>query len=258
MEWLGRNIEARFSVDKILPGTRSIISVAFEYPEAPEPRSPRHPRWAAYALGDDYHEIIRKRLAPVAAWLDASTGGESRVCVDTAPVMERYWAVKAGVGFRGRNGMIIVPGIGSRIFLSEIFTTAALPHSAGFPATISCEGCGRCEASCPASAISADGKIDARRCLSYLTIEHRGPLPDGVKLGNRIYGCDTCRQVCPHEKPQWDRAIPEFHPRESILQLDVDAIQCMTSAEFSTLFRSSAIKRTKHEGLLRNVKLLLK
>lgn len=258
MEWLGRNLDARFTVDKILPGTRSIISVAFAYPDAPEPLSPRHPRWASYALGDDYHEVIRRRLAPVTEWLDEKTGGKSRICVDTAPVMERYWAVKAGVGFRGRNGMVIVSGTGAGVFLSEIFTTVDLPPSACFSGEISCRGCNRCVAACPSGALKGDGTVDARQCLSYLTIEHRGPLPDDTPVGDRIYGCDTCRMVCPHESGASRTTITEFLPRESVLALDIDAINSMSELEFSTMFRHSAIKRVKHAGLLRNVKMLLK
>lgn len=257
MDYLARNLEARFTTSLILPGARSIISVAFAYPEAPEPRSGRHPRWAAYSLGDDYHEVIRRRLAPVAAEIDRRLGSQSRVCVDTAPVMERYRAVKAGLGFRGRNGMLIVPGFGARVFLAEIFTTAALKSSLPSPSEIVCEGCGRCVTACPAGALCGDGTLDARRCLSYLTIEHRGEFPDGTDSGDRIYGCDTCRLVCPHENASAAGWIDEFKPRESILSLTVDDISGMTAGEFAKVFRHSAIRRTKHEGLVRNVKLLL-
>ncbi|MDE6416699.1 MAG: tRNA epoxyqueuosine(34) reductase QueG [Duncaniella sp.] len=258
MEYLSRNLEARFTTGLVLPGARSIISAAFVYPEAPEPRSGRHPRWAAYALGDDYHEVIRRRLSPVAEELDRRLGSVSRVCVDTAPVMERYRAVRAGIGFRGCNGMLIVPGIGSRVFLAEIFTTAALPLSTPSPSDISCAGCRRCLEACPAGALLGDGTLDARRCLSYLTIEHRGELPADTPLGDRIYGCDTCRRVCPHENPSAQATISEFAPRESILSLSAADVAAMPRERFSAVFAHSAIKRTKHEGLLRNVKFLLK
>ncbi|MDE5786128.1 MAG: tRNA epoxyqueuosine(34) reductase QueG [Duncaniella sp.] len=257
MEYLARNLEARFTTSLILPGARSIISVAFTYPEAPEPLTARHPRWAAYCLGDDYHEVIRRRLAPVAAEIDNRLGAVSRVCVDTAPIMERYRAVRAGVGFRGRNGMLIVPGIGARVFLAEIFTTAVFPPSLPSPSEIACDGCGRCVAACPAGALCGDGTLDARRCLSYLTIEHRGALPPGTSAGNRVYGCDTCRLVCPHENSSACHSVDEFSPRESILSLTVDDIAGMTRSDFTLIFRHSAIRRTKHEGLLRNVKSML-
>ncbi len=258
MDYLARNIEARFTTSLILPGAKSIISVAFAYPEAPEPRSYHHPRWAAYALGDDYHEVIRKRLVPVADAIDRRYGSQSRVCVDTAPVMERYRAVKAGVGFRGRNGMVIVPGVGARVFLAEIFTTAHFESSSPSPSGIACGDCGRCVAACPAGALCGDGTLDASRCLSYLTIEHRGELPGDTPLGRRVYGCDTCRLVCPHEKPGQGRVVEEFAPRDSILSLTAADISALTPEAFSRIFSHSAIKRTKLEGLLRNVKILLK
>ncbi len=258
MEYLLRNIDARFTTGLVLPHARSIISAAFVYPEAPAPRSPRHPRWAAYALGDDYHEVIRRRLTPVAAEIDRRLGAASRVCVDTAPVMERYRAVRAGIGFRGCNGMLIVPGIGSRVFLAEIFTTARLPISEPSPSEISCEACGRCVKACPGGALRGDGTLDARRCLSFLTIEHRGELPDTTPVGDRIYGCDTCRLVCPHENASARCTVDEFNPRDTILSLTADDISDMSPERYSAIFSHSAIKRTKREGLLRNVKLLLK
>lgn len=258
MDYLARNLEARFSTSLILSGARSIISAAFAYPDAPPPCSPRHPRWAAYALGDDYHEVIRRRLSTVAAEIDRMLGSVSRVCVDTAPVMERYRAVKAGVGFRGRNGMVIVPGVGARVFLAEIFTTAELPASEPCAEEIACADCGRCVASCPCHALQGDGTLDARRCLSYLTIEHRGDLPPDTPASGYVYGCDICRLVCPHEYAAFSAVLPEFQPRESILSLTVDDISRLTPEDFSTIFRKSAVKRTKLLGLLRNVKLLLK
>lgn len=211
--------------------------------------------WAEYALGDDYHDVVRARLSAVAQKISERTGAECRVCVDTAPLRERYWAVKSGLGFIGLNNQLIIPGAGSRFFLGEILTTLDLdPDRQSGP--VSCEGCGRCVAACPGKALRADGegrvRLDARRCLSYLTIELRGELPEDVRLGRHIYGCDECQRVCPHNRMSPLSEIEEFRPRKEILELSAQRITDMSQEEFSAIFRRSAIKRAKLTGLQRN------
>lgn len=246
MTYLASHAPLRRDPRLLLEGARSIICCAFNY-FTPLPPAPL--RWARYALGDDYHEVIRRRLTVVADWISATTGADCRVCVDTAPLRERYWAQRAGLGFIGLNNQLIIPGAGSRFLLGEILTT--LPLAPSEACTKSCGECRRCIERCPGRALDGRGGIDARRCLSYLTIEYRGPLPDGLDLDDRIYGCDECQDVCPHNAASPTTGIPEFAPRPQILALTAADILRLDQSGFSTLFRHSAIKRTKLTGLQR-------
>ena len=225
-------------------------------------------QFAMYAHGTDYHEVLRMRLQPVVAELEAC-GERARVCVDSAPLPERYWAVRAGVGFRGVNSQLIVPGMGSYFFLAEIITTADIAPDA--PCTGSCLGCGRCVRACPGGAIGADGSFDARRCLSYVTIEHRGELPDTIgggkddssarplseAMGTRVYGCDECQRVCPHNAAPPETTIVEFRLREPLRHITAADILAMEQNDFSRIFSHSAVKRVKLAGLQRNAKKLM-
>jgi epoxyqueuosine reductase len=253
MAYLTRNNMVRLNPALLMPGARSIIVAAFNY--LPAVRQPANvPQFAYYAYGRDYHEVVRERLSHLAEAIRAEHGGETRVCVDTAPLRERYWAQQAGIGFRGVNSQLILPGKGSYFFIGSILTTAALTPNR--PNTDSCGNCQACVKACPAGAITGDGTIDASRCLSYLTIEYRGELPADINLGNKIYGCDVCQKVCPHNRNAEPTDIPEFMPREEFLNLDADRLQTLTPEKFSEIFRHSAVKRTKLAGLLRNLKAL--
>lgn len=237
----------------LLPGARSVITAAFSYYHSDSTEGNLE-RIAAYAHGDDYHEVVRERLGRVAGRISEMYGGATRACVDTAPLLERYWAVRAGVGFIGHNGMLIVPGAGSYVFIGTILAT--VPFTPDRPSESSCIGCGRCLAECPAKALSARG-VDASRCLSYLTIEHRGEFPEGTELHGRLYGCDICQRVCPHNSGLTDTAIDRFYPRAPLRDLTPEKIVTMTQEEFSDMMRLSAIKRTRLAGLRRNaIKLL--
>lgn len=250
MHYLENHAELRRDPAKLLEGARSVISCAFNY-YYPITRSAGEPRWAMYALGTDYHEVVRRRLESVATCITQLTGAACRVCVDSAPILEHYWAVKAGIGFMGLNRQLIIPDAGTHFFLGEILTT--LPLEADTPSTGSCLGCRRCITACPGKALSAGSPLDATRCLSYLTIEHRGDFPEGhTPLGTHVYGCDTCQSVCPHNSHPPISNIPEFAPRPEILALTREEILRMTQPDFSRIFTHSAIKRTKLAGLIRN------
>lgn len=259
MDYLDRYPDVRRDPRNLLEGARSIIVAAFSYYPS-QRQHPSAPQFAWYAYGRDYHEVLRTRLQQAADTIAAIRPGATfRICVDTAPVMERYWAVKAGVGFIGRNAQLIVPGHGSACFLGEIVTDIPLTPSA--PCTLACpDGCDLCIRACPGHALSPDTRsVDARRCLSYLTIEHRGPLPEGAPHpGRRIYGCDTCQTVCPFNRHSQPTAIPEFAPSPALLSITDADIAALTPEAFSTLFRHSAIKRAKLAGLLRNLAALSK
>lgn len=257
MAYLEKYHDIRSNPALLLPGARSVVSCAFNYWWGPVD-SPL--RWASYALGDDYHDVVRGRLQSVADAITAETGAECRVCVDTAPILERYWAVRSGVGFIGLNQQLIIPGAGTHFFLGEIITTLDLAPDA--PCTLTCGECRRCLRACPGRALRENNEttgnpasevtLDSRRCLSYLTIEYRGEFPEGTRLGKHIYGCDVCQEVCPHNSEAPLSDIEEFRPRPAILRLDTEAILEMRQEDFSAIFRKSAIKRTKLTGLRRN------
>lgn len=259
MAYLEKYHDIRSNPALLLPGARSVVSCAFNYWWGPVD-SPL--RWASYALGDDYHDVVRSRLQSVANAITTETGAECRVCVDTAPILERYWAVRSGVGFIGLNQQLIIPGAGTHFFLGEIITTLDLAPDA--PCTLTCGECRRCLRACPGGALREKDKapgnpaseitLDSRRCLSYLTIEYRGEFPEGTRPGKHIYGCDVCQEVCPHNSKAPLSDIEEFRPRAAILRLDTDAILEMRQEDFSAIFRKSAIKRTKLAGLRRNAR----
>ncbi len=253
MSYLDRYHDIRHNPELLLPGARTIIVAAFNYYPSRIQRADA-PQFAYYAYGRDYHEVVRDRLRRLSAEIESRWGGESRVCVDTAPLFERYWAVKAGIGIIGLNSQLIIPGKGSYFFLGEILTTLTFDHDS--PIGGDCGRCGRCISRCPAGAISSDGSVNASKCLSYLTIEYRGDLPEGSNLGNHVYGCDECQKACPHNRNAKPTDIDEFTPSDEFLQLDIETLRNLDRDRFNALFRHSAVKRAKLEGLLRNARSL--
>lgn len=250
MHYLENYPDLRADPSLLLPGAKSIICCAFAFSPAPPGMGARI---AAYALGTDYHLVVRERLETVAQHLRDEYGALTRVCVDTAPLRERYWAMRSGLGFIGLNNHLIIPGIGSYVFLGEIITSLPLPPDS--PLSVDCGKCGRCVRACPTGALHPDGSVDARRCLSYLTIEHRGDFPPGTDLHGCLYGCDTCAAVCPHNANASAQPVIEpLRPRPSLLALTPDDCRHMTQSQFSAIFARSAIKRTKLAGLLRNAR----
>lgn len=249
MAYLERYEEIREDPALLLADARTMIVVTLNY-YPHRLQSPNHPQFAYYAYGNDYHDVMRRRLLSLGDYIRQKYGGNCRPCVDTAPICERYWAVKAGLGFIGKNSQLIIPGKGSYFFLGEIITTVDFYPDQ--PCTLSCGDCNECVKACPGAAIRGNCQIDARKCLSYLTIEHRGVFPSETHLGNHVYGCDECQKACPLNKFAQPTEIAEFAPSEKFLNLDRNAILTMTPERFSDIFRHSAVKRTKLEGLRRN------
>ena len=251
MDYASRYSDVRSDPRLLLHGARTVISLALGYfPAVLQDRD--SPQFSFYAYGRDYHEVVRTKLWALAAHIKKEHGGDFRVCVDTAPLRERYWAQQAGIGFVGRNNQLILPGRGSYFFLGFIITTLELP--ADEPCRLNCDGCGRCVAACPAHALDREGAVDARRCLSCLSIEYRGELPPDLSFGPRVYGCDTCQKVCPHNSAAVACCIDEFAPSSDFLALNHDAIAQMSPDEFRRLFRNSAVRRASLEMLKRNLR----
>lgn len=247
MGYMAANVEVRFDPRRLLPGAKTVISMAFPYRP---PGGYHHRLIADYALGKDYHRVLKERLSRVGRFISDNYGAQTRVCVDTAPILERYWAQKSGVGFIGQNRQLIVPGAGSEIFLAEIVTTLALESDR--PLQNGCDGCGMCIRQCPGQAISADG-FDARKCHSYLTIEYRGSFSDGLNLGQRAYGCDMCQSLCPHNKGVAVEPLEEFYPDARLLKLDAETIANMTGGEWRRFTAESAMSRITLRQMLRNL-----
>lgn len=256
MEYLARNVDKRLDPRLLVEGARTVVSVAVNY--NPGDVVCGDGRWhlARYAYGTDYHEVVKAMLRQLLAALGLSEGDDGRAFVDTAPVDEKYWAWRAGLGWRGRNSQLILPGAGSYFFLGELILT----HEADrydVPAPNHCGACRACVDACPMHALKGDGTMDARRCLSYLTIENRGEIPTEAAAGISpcIYGCDRCAEVCP-----WNRrfasptAVKALMPRPSILEMENDDWRRLTPEHYRTLFTHSAVKRAKYEGLMRNIR----
>ena len=251
MQWAENHLELRNDPRLLLGGARSVIVVALNYyPNRFQPKDA--PQFAYYAYGEDYHRVLRKKMKQLAHFITKhEPQARCRVCVDSAPLRERYWARLAGVGFVGANNTLILPGRGSYFFIGILLTT--LPLTADEPCTITCGDCGACVKACPTAALRP-GVVDARRCLSCLTIEHKGDLPEFAKdaMGSRVYGCDTCQQVCPHNRHAAGHHTPELNPTDNFLALTKEKILTMTSEDFNNMFAHSAVKRAGLESLRRN------
>ena len=250
MSYLERNTDLRSDPRLLMPGCKSIIVLAASYYAEISSKI-----IARYALGDDYHDVLREKVQPITELLH-QLGFSTRVCVDSAPMAERYWAAKAGVGFIGLNSLLIVPNIGSRVFLIEILTNANLEPDN--PCELSCIKCGKCITCCPGKAINDNKTVDARRCLSYLTIEYRDEFDDELNLHGRLYGCDRCQDVCPHNQDSAPLKFEQFTPRPDVVNLTVEQVATMTQEQFSKTFKGSAIKRAKLYGLKRNALQIIK
>lgn len=251
MEYASRYCDIRNNPALLLEGAKTVISVALAY----YPRSFQDveaAQIAYYAYGTDYHEVVKKRLHMLAACVKELADADCRICVDSAPIREKYWAQRAGIGFVGRNNLLILPGKGSFFFLGELVTTLALQPDN--PCDMTCGDCLLCEKACPGGALSGGKALDASRCLSCQLIEQRGELPEwiGGKIGNRVYGCDECQKCCPHNRCPQPTDVEEFALREPLRHITHDEIAEMTDEQFRTIFSHSAIKRIKLTALKRN------
>lgn len=255
MQYLENNIEKRFQPDLLVEGAKSIVVFAMNYyPERFQKED--QPQIAYYAYGKDYHDVIKNKLKHLYNELKVLDNNiEGRYFCDTAPVMERYWAQKAGIGWIGKNSLLIIPKKGSYFFLSCLILNKELTYDV-VPKMPNCVTCTKCIDACPTQAIVADRVIDANKCLSYQTIENKGEIDEKVikHLNNRFYGCDICQQVCPWNRFSIKNVIEEFTPKEELLHLTAEQIETMSVEKYQELFKGSAMKRAKLTGLKRNIK----
>lgn len=260
MEWMARTSEKRADPEHVLPGARSVVCVAMNYYSSSEHSDdPSRGRISRYAWGDDYHRILGDKLRILAEWMTEQFPGSKNLWyVDTGPVMEKAWAERAGIGWIGKHTNVITQDLGSWIFLGEVLTTLSLDPDT--PATDHCGSCTLCLDACPTGAIVEPYVVDAGRCISYLTIEHRGDLPEETKgsLEHWIYGCDICQDVCPwNEKFSTPVTEHAFGSRPGFVDPSLEAWRRMSSEEFAETFRGSPIRRTMHAGLMRNIDAVL-
>ncbi len=251
MSWLERNKDRRCDPREILPEAKSVISLALNYYPSHQQKGNRY-RIARYAWNDDYHQLIEEKLKEFDLALQ-EWGGIQRYYVDTGPVLERDFASLAGLGWNGKSTVQIHPKIGAFFFLAEIITSLDLPPDSPFGDH--CGKCTRCITACPTNAIIAPQKMDARRCISYFTIEYGGSIPLEFRksIGDRIYGCDECLEVCPWNRFAKVSREATFHARDSIFSKDLRDFLYLTDESFRELFAKSPIKRIKRERFLRNV-----
>ena len=255
MAWLERNPHRRCDPREVLPGCRTVICLALNYFPGDSPFPENHPgdyRIARYAWNNDYHDLIEKKLRELDQKLQ-TLGGTQKFYVDTGPVLERDFASDAGLGWNGKSTMQIHRRLGTWFFLADILTT--LDFTPDAPIRDHCGSCTRCMTACPTQAITAPRQLDARRCVSYLTIEHKGPIPHEFRraIGNRIYGCDDCLQACPWNRFASTSREASFHARESVFSMDMRDFLCISDESFRALFAKSPIKRIKRPAFLRNV-----
>lgn len=249
MQYMQRNCEKRLDPTQLVQGCRSIIVVAMNY--APKQQIEGI---ANYAQGKDYHKVVKDRLFLLLQSINSVCEVQGRAFCDSAPVLERYWAREAGIGYIGRNRQLIIPGKGSNFFLGELLVDIELCYDSPEQRNL-CGNCTRCIDNCPGGALNEKG-LDANKCLSYLTIENRGELPEniGEMMGNCFYGCDRCQAVCPHNKFSTPNDTPELQPSEALLKMTAERWQALSEKEYKSLFAESAVERCGYEQLVRNIK----
>jgi len=258
MAWMARNADRRADVRNVVPGARSVIVTGTLY-NTNRPYSEQQAsdvaRISRYAWGDDYHDVLKERLDVLLAWMRARAAEpfEARAYVDTGPVQERVYAQYAGLGWIGKNTCLINPELGSWLFLGEIICTLDLdPDTQGLE---QCGSCTRCLEACPTGALVEPGVLDSRRCISYLTIEHRGSIPEEHRhaMATHVYGCDICQEVCPYNRPPTSSTDAAWQPRAALDLPRLVDLWRRPDAEIRAATRGSAMTRAKLAGLRRNV-----
>lgn len=260
MDWMANNFEKRVDPTLLVPGSKTVVSLLASY------HHPSHnsqigitdqPLIAKYAQGRDYHKVLKKKLKELFSFTNDLLGGISgRYFVDSAPVLDKAWAVKAGLGWVGKNSNILNKNLGSYFFIAEMIINAELEYDV--PTTDHCGTCTSCIDSCPTDAIYESYKVDATKCISYLTIEHKGAIDQQyhTDMKNWVFGCDICQDVCPWNSKAKLAQMIDLHPRNKVTDKNLDYWLTMDENEFEKVFEGSAIRRTKFEGFSRNLEIV--
>ncbi|MBI9057688.1 MAG: tRNA epoxyqueuosine(34) reductase QueG [Labilibaculum sp.] len=258
MGYMANNIEKRLDPRLLVENTKSIVVVGLNYFPKEQQKDPQAPVIAKYAYGKDYHFVLKDRLNKLLEYINTEIGEVSgRAFVDSAPVLEHAWAKKAGLGWIGKNSLLLNRKIGSFLFLGELLIDMELecenPIYQDF-----CGGCSKCIRSCPTGAITEPYVVNGSKCISYFTIELKGEIPEVVKgqFENRVFGCDICQDVCPWNRMAKGNTVPEFEPNSDLLALSKENMETMDAHQFGEVFRNSAVKRTKFKGFKRNLDFL--
>ena len=259
MGYLTRNKEKRYDPRLLVEGTKSIVTVLYNY--YPKQRIGDSDKFkiAKYAYGADYHDVLPRKMQQLLEGIEAQTGEleGTRLFVDSAPVLDRAWAVRCGLGFIGKNTTLIHPKKGSFFFIGHLFLPIEL-EGTGKPLTNRCGRCTKCLDACPTGALEAPFHIDARKCISYLTIEYKGSLAgiDPKTFNGWMYGCDICQDVCPYNRFALPNREPEFQPSERLIAMHDEDWERLSKEDFDALFKHSAVQRAGYEGLKRNIDFL--
>ena len=255
MSYLERNNDKRYNPQLLVENSKSVISVIYNYYPEKEINKTNNYRISKYAYGNDYHCVIKQKLNKLLALIEEKTGRRNaRIFVDSAPVLDRAWAQKSGLGFIGKNKMLINKKGGSFFFIGHIIIDLELFYERNIDPISYCGTCTKCIDACPTNAIK-DNYVDARSCISYLTIEYKGELPQNLKgkFNNWIFGCDICQDVCPWNRFASPHNEPLFKPSKDLQKMKIDQWNNLNKPQFKELFSNSAIKRTGYKGLKRNI-----
>ena len=256
MGYLTRNKEKRYDPRLLVEGTKSIVTVLYNYFPKQQIGDGEHYKIAKYAYGADYHDVLKRKLRLLLEHIETQTGKleGTRIFVDSAPVLDRAWAVRCGLGFIGKNTTLIHPKKGSFFFIGHLFLPIALDET-GKPLSNHCGNCTKCIDACPTGALGTPFHIDARKCISYLTIEYKGSLDhlDPNSFNGWMYGCDICQDVCPYNRFSLPNIEPEFQPSEQLMAMRENDWKNLTKADSDALFKHSAMQRAGYEGLKRNI-----
>lgn len=260
MSYMANHFELRINPEKLFPGTKSVLTFLYNYHNPAKPKDPEAPKIATYAYGKDYHFVVKEKLRQLHQWIQEEKGRvQGRAFVDSAPILERVWAARSGLGWTGKNTLLIHPRAGSYFFIGVLLLD--LPLEPDVAIKDYCGTCRRCIEACPTDAIDEKGYLlDGSKCISYLTIELREALPEAFagKMENWMFGCDICQEVCPWNRFASPHDEPAFFPDERILDFSKRDWEELTEDVFRDIFKKSAVKRTKFSGLTRNIKFLKK
>jgi epoxyqueuosine reductase len=257
MSYMANHFDKRLDPRVLVPGAKSVVSLLLNYHTEEKQTDVEAPKIASYAFGDDYHKVIKDKLKELMSFIHQEIGEvQGRVFVDSAPVMDKAWAAKSGLGWIGKNTNLISKKVGSFFFIAELILDLELEHD--LPATDHCGSCTACIDACPTDALLAPYQIDGSKCISYVTIELKNEIPTDFqgKMDNWAFGCDVCQTVCPWNRFATPHSEPAFNPPDELLSLSKNEWEEMTQEVFSVIFKNSAIKRTKYKGLKRNIKFL--